>query len=308
MNMTKIFRTLFIVVLACLTGVTAGHAAGGKAKKLEHQHWHFAGPFGTYDQESLQRGFQVYETVCSSCHGLELLSFRNLGQKGGPFYLASCPAGIPEGIDCSNPNDNPVVKAIAENYKFQITDGPDDYGDMFQRAALPSDSFPGPFANDAIARLANNNALPPDLSLIAKARHGGADYIYSLLTGYVDPPSTVEVSPGQYYNPYFPGDMSQALKPEYIDEEGHAREGVEVPLGGVLAMAPPLQDGIIEYADGSPQTVEQYSKDVSEFLMWAAEPKMEARKSLGVMSLIYLVILAALLYWSNRKIWSNVKK
>ena len=102
--------------------------------------------------------------------------------------------------------------------------------------------------------------------------------------------------------------MSQALKPEYIDEEGHPREGVEVPLGGVLAMAPPLTDGIIEYGDGSPQTVEQYAKDVSEFLMWAAEPKMEARKSLGVMSIIYLVILAALLYWSNRQIWSNVKK
>lgn len=308
MNMTTIIRTLIITVLACLTGVTAGHAAGGKAKKLEHQHWHFSGPFGAYDKDALQRGFQVYETVCSSCHGLELLSFRNLGQKGGPFYLASCPAGVPEGIDCSNPNDNPVVKAIAENYKFQITDGPDDYGDMFQRAAVPSDHFPSPFANDAIARLANNNALPPDLSLMAKARHGGPDYIYSLLVGYSDTPSTVDVAPGQYYNPYFHGDMSQALKPEYLDEEGHAREGVEVPLGGVLAMAPPLQDDMIEYGDGSPQTVEQYAKDVSEFLMWAAEPKMEARKSLGVMSLIYLVILAALLYWSNRKIWSNVKK
>lgn len=308
MTMIKTFRIVAISVLAGLAGVSAGYAASGKAKKLEHQHWHFSGPFGKYDQDALQRGFQVYETVCSSCHGLELLSFRNLGQKGGPFYLASCPAGIPDNIDCSNPNDNPVVKAIAENYKFQITDGPDDYGDMFQRAALPSDGFPGPFANDAIARLANNNALPPDLSLITKARHGGPDYVYSLLIGYEDPPSTVEVAPGQYYNPYFPGDMSQALKPEYIDEEGHPREGVEVPLGGVLAMAPPLMDGVIEYADGSPQTVEQYAKDVSEFLMWAAEPKMEARKSLGVMSLIYLVILAALLYWSNRKIWSNVKK
>ncbi len=179
---------------------------------------------------------------------------------------------------------------------------------MFQRPALPSDAFPNPFANDAIARLANNNALPPDLSLMAKARHGGPDYIYSLLVGYRDIPSTVDVAPGQYYNVFFHGDMSQALKPEYIDEEGHAREGIEVPLGGVLAMAPPLQDGMIEYADGSPQTVEQYAKDVSEFLMWAAEPKMEARKSLGIMTLVYLVILAFLLYWSNRKNWSNLKK
>ena len=304
----KAFRIIAIGALAGLAGISSGYAAGGKAKKLEHQHWHFSGPFGKYDQNALQRGFQVYETVCSSCHGLELLSFRNLGQKGGPFYLENCPAGIPESIDCSNPNDNPVVKAIAENYKFQITDGPDDTGDMFNRPAVPSDHFQNPFANETIARLANNNALPPDLSLMAKARHGGPDYIYSLLVGYEDAPSTVEVAPGQYYNPYFDGDMSQALKPEYMDEEGHPREGVEVPLGGVLAMAPPLTDGIIEYGDESPQTVEQYAKDVSEFLMWAAEPKMEARKSLGVMSLIYLIILAALLYWSNRKIWSNVKK
>ncbi len=303
-----ILRTLLISAIACLAALGTANAAGGEAEKLEHQHWHFAGPLGTFDQNALQRGYQVYETVCSSCHGLELLSFRNLGQKGGPFYLASCPAGIGESVDCSNPNDNPVVKAIAANYKFQITDGPDDTGDMFQRPALPSDNFPNPFANDTIARLANNNALPPDLSLMAKARHGGPDYIYSLLVGYRDTPSTVEIAPGQYYNPYFHGDMSQALKPEYLDEEGHPREGIEVPLGGVLAMAPPLQDGIIEYADGSPQTVEQYAKDVSEFLMWAAEPKMEARKSLGIMTLIYLVILAFLLYWSNRKIWSNLKK
>lgn len=303
-----ILRTLLISTIVGLAAISSANAAGGKAEKLEHQHWHFAGPFGTFDKDALQRGFQVYETVCSSCHGLEMLSFRNLGQKGGPFYLASCPAGVAEGVDCSNPNDNPVVKAIAANYKFQITDGPDDTGDMFQRPAVPSDPFPNPFANDAIARLANNNALPPDLSLMAKARHGGPDYIYSLLVGYRDTPSTVDVAPGQYYNPYFHGDMSQALKPEYIDEEGHAREGIEVPLGGVLAMAPPLQDGMIEYADGSPQTIEQYSKDVSEFLMWAAEPKMEARKSLGIMTLVYLVILAFLLYWSNRKNWSNLKK
>ncbi|MHA7872915.1 MAG: cytochrome c1, partial [Hyphococcus sp.] len=300
--MKNMLRTMMIATLAIGAGVTTADAASGNAKKLEHQHWHFSGPFGKYDPDALQRGFQVYETICSNCHGVELLSFRNLGQKGGPFYLQDCPEGVPESVDCSNPNDNPVVRAIAENYKFQVTDGPDEFGEMFQRAALPSDPIPGPFANDEIARLANNNALPPDLSLIAKARHGGPDYIYSLLTGYVDPPSTVTVAPGQYYNVYFPGDMSQALKPEYIDEEGHAREGVDVPLGGVLAMAPPLYDDVVEYTDGTPQTVEQYAKDVSEFLMWAAEPKMEQRKSLGVMSLIYLVILAALLYWSNRKV------
>ncbi|WP_425408623.1 cytochrome c1 [Hyphococcus sp.] len=300
----SIARTLTIALGASLAVTTAAHAAGGEYKHPEHQHWHFSGPFGTFDQDALQRGFQVYETVCSSCHGLELLSFRNLGQKGGPFFLESCPDGIPESIDCSNPNDNPVVKSIAQNYKFKVVDGPDDTGEMFERDPLPSDHFPGPFANDQLARMANNNALPPDLSLITKARHGGADYIYSLLVGYEDAPSTVDVAPGQYYNPYYHGDMAQAMKPEYM-EDGHVVEGVEVPLGGVLAMAPPLADGMVSYGDDSPQTVEQYAKDVTEFLMWAAEPKMESRKALGVMSLIYLLILAGILYWSYRKVWED---
>ncbi len=298
-------RLIACSLFTALAAVSAADAASGEAKAVKHNHWHFAGPFGTFDQNALQRGFQVYETVCSSCHGLELISFRNLGDKGGPFYLPSCPAGIPDSVDCANPNENPVVKAIAANYKFQITDGPDDGGEMFQRPAVPSDRVPGPYANDQIARLANNNALPPDLSLITKARHHGPDYVYSLLSGYEDAPSTVEIAVGQYYNPYFHGDMSQNLKPEYVDEQGHPEDGVEVPLGGVLAMAPPLADGIVEYTDGSPQTVEQYAADVTEFLMWAAEPKMEARKSLGVVALIYLVILAGILYWSYRKIWAD---
>lgn len=304
MNLKDIVGTLVLALGAGLVAHTAAQAAGG-AKHPHEEDWHFAGPFGTYDKNALQRGYQVYEQVCSNCHSLRLVSFRNLGQKGGPFHLESCPEGIPEGIDCSNPNDNPIVKALAANYKFQVTDGPDDTGEMFERPALPSDRIPGPYANEQMARLANNNALPPDLSLITKARHAGPDYIYSLLTGYEDPPSTVEIAPGQYYNPYFPGDMSQNLKPEYKGHEGHALEGVEVPPGGVLAMAPPLADGMIEYGDNSPQTVEQYAHDVVEFLMWAAEPKMESRKALGVMSIIYLIILAGVLYWSYRKIWSD---
>lgn len=307
MKAMNIARILTVALAAALAGFTAAHAAAGKAEHPHKQKWHFSGIFGTYDANALQRGYQVYEAVCSNCHGLELVAFRNLGQKGGPFHLDRCPDGFPDTIDCSNPNDNPVVKALAAKYKFQVTDGPDDSGEMFQRAPLPSDRFPGPYANEQLARMANNNALPPDLSLITKARHGGADYIYSLLVGYEEPPSTVEIGPGQYYNPYFPGDMSQTLKPEFIDEEGHPVDGVKVPLGGVLAMAPPLADGMIEYGDDSPQTVEQYAKDVTEFLMWAAEPKMEARKSLGVMTIIYLLILAGVLYWSYRKVWSNVE-
>lgn len=305
MTMLKTTARIFAIAFAAaLAAATGAHAASGKAKHPHKHDWHFSGPFGKFDQNALQRGFQVYEAVCSNCHGLELVAFRNLGQKGGPFYLESCPAGIPDSIDCSNPNDNPIVKAIAANYKFQVTDGPDDTGEMFQRPALPSDAIPGPYANDQQARMANNNALPPDLSLITKARHAGPDYIYSLLTGYEDPPSTVEIAPGQYYNPYFPGDMTQNMRPEYL-HDGHPVDGVETPLGGVLAMAPPLADGMIEYGDDSPQTVEQYSKDVVEFLMWAAEPKMEARKALGVMSIIYLIILAGILYWSYRKIWAD---
>ncbi len=296
-------RTLMIALLALSAGPTAALAAGG-AKHPKEQHWHFSGPFGTYDQNALQRGYQVYETVCSNCHGLELVAFRNLGQKGGPFYLDSCPAGVSDTVDCSNPNDNPIVKALAAKYKYQVTDGPDDTGEMFQREALPSDHVPGPYANEQLARMANNNALPPDLSLITKARAHGPDYVYNLLVGYQDAPPTVDIGPGQYYNPYFEGDMTVVMKPEYL-HDGHAIEGVTVPPGGTLAMAPPLSDGIIEYGDDSPQTVEQYAKDVTEFLMWAAEPKMEARKSLGVMTIIYLIILGGILYWSYRRIWAD---
>jgi len=281
-------------------------AAGGNAERPKQVDWQFDGPFGTFDKEALQRGYQVYAATCASCHSMDLLAFRNLGQKGGPFHLEECPAGFPENLDCANANDNPIVKAFAAQY--QIEDGPDDTGDMFMRAALPSDRFKAPYANEQQARLANNGALPPDLSLITKARHGGASYIYSLLTGYEEAPDAVTIAPGQYYNPYFPGDMAPNMKDGLLDEEGHAVEGVEIPKGGVLAMAPPLLDGMIDYADpDTPETVEQYARDVSEFLHWAAEPKMEARKSLGVMSMIYLVILCGLLYWSYREIWSKLK-
>ncbi|MEO0851164.1 MAG: cytochrome c1, partial [Pseudomonadota bacterium] len=233
-------------------------------------------------------------------------SFRNLGQKGGPFYMEQCPPGAPESLDCSNPNDNPVVQKIAEDYKFQVTDGPDEYGDMFERAPSSSDKIPGPYPNKQLARVSNNGALPPDMSLLAKARHHGPDYIYSLLQGYKEVPDTVEVAPGQYYNEYYPGDMSLLVKEEYRDEEGHILKDVKVPYGGVFAMAQPIYDEQVDYADESvPETIAQYASDVSEFLMWAAEPKLEARKQLGMMSVIYLLILSGLLYWSYREIWSK---
>ncbi|MCB2113036.1 MAG: cytochrome c1 [Parvularculaceae bacterium] len=280
-------------------------AAGGEVREYKHNHWHFDGPFGAYDKEAVQRGFQVYKTVCASCHAVEQLAFRSLGEKGGPFYLDKCPAGVAETTNCSNPSENPVVKAIAAEY--EITDGPDDSGDMFKRPGLPSDKIPGPYANAQQARAANGGALPPNLALVIKARHHGPNYVYSLLTGYEDAPISVQLAPAQYYNPYFAGDMSQLLKEEYRDAEGHPLEGVEIPQGGVLAMKAPLADGIVDYADEHvPETVDQYAKDVVEFLTWASEPKMEQRKSLGVVTIGYLLILTLILFFSYRAIWAKV--
>ncbi|NWG92575.1 MAG: cytochrome c1 [Parvularculaceae bacterium] len=305
MTVKASFRMLASAGAALFCALGAAEAAGGKTLEYKHNHWHFKGPFGTYDKEAMQRGFQVYRTVCASCHSVDQLAFRNLGEKGGPFHLDECPAGVPESTDCSKPSENPVVKAIAAEY--EVTDGPDDTGDMFKRPGLPSDKIPGPYANEQQARAANGGAFPPNLALIMKARHHGPDYVYSLLTGYETPPDTVALGPTQHYNPYFAGDMSQLLKPEYLNEEGHPVEGVEIPPGGVLAMKAPLSDGIVDYADESvPETVDQYAKDVVEFLTWASEPKMEARKSLGVVSMGYLLVLTLILFFSYRTIWSRV--
>ncbi|MDZ7628773.1 MAG: cytochrome c1 [Parvularculaceae bacterium] len=302
-------RSFTIMVAAAAAGFAlaplGASAAGGEVLEYKHNDWQFKGPFGTYDAEAMQRGFQVYKSVCAGCHALDQLSFRNLGDKGGPFYLEACPAGVPETTNCRNPAENPVVKTIAAEYTVQ--DGPDDLGEMFDRPALPSDKFPKPFANEQQARAANGGAYPPNLALIVKARHHGSDYIYSLLTGYVEPPDTVTLGPGQNYNPYYAGDMSQLLKPEYLDAEGHPLEGVEIPPGGVFGMIAPLSDGIIDYADPAiPETVDQYAKDVVEFLTWASEPKMEERKSLGVITIGYLLILTIVLFFSYRAIWSKV--
>ncbi|MBI1366525.1 MAG: cytochrome c1 [Alphaproteobacteria bacterium] len=297
---------LTVAAVAC--AVSAGAWAKDNHLPYKKQHWEFEGVFGKYDKDALQRGFQVYETVCSNCHGVDHLYFRNLGQKGGPFYLPVCPEGVPESVKCSNPNQNPIVKAIAKNYKFKVTDGPDDTGDMFQRTPLPSDHIPGPYANEAQAKAANNGAYPPDLSLIIKAREDGPDYVYSLLTGFEPQPEIVNLTASQHYNPYFRGDMSQFLKDKYKTAEGKPLPSVEIPPGGVLAMPPPLTDGIVEYADpDTPQTVDQYAHDVVEFLSWASEPTMEERKELGFMTIAYLLILAAALYWSYRVVWSNVE-
>lgn len=245
--------------------------------------WSFSGPLGKFDQAQLQRGYKVYREVCSACHAMSLVSFRNLGQKGGPFYDPKYP----------NPNDNPYVKSLAKD--IQVSDIDSDTGDAIKRPATSADRFPSPFPNEAAARASNGGALPPDLSVIAKAREGGPDYIYSILTGFVQAPAGLAVTPGKYYNPYFPGDLSS-----FWTGKG------EVPKGGFIGMPPPLTANKVTFDDGTKSTVENEARDVAAFLMWAAEPKMEERKQFGLGAMIYLLIFTGLLYASYRRIWRNV--
>jgi ubiquinol-cytochrome c reductase cytochrome c1 subunit len=248
-----------------LAGAAAGLAIGlGLGAPLQaaegalapvDRDWSFEGPFGTFDRAAAQRGLQVYREVCSACHSLDYVAFRNL-------------AALGYGED--------QVEAIAAQY--EITDGPDDQGEMFQRPGRPTDHFPAPFANDAAARLANGGALPPDLSLITKARASGSDYVDSLLRGYQEPPADVTGPPGTYYNLYFPGHW--------------------------LAMPPPLAEGGVTYADGTEATVDQMAADVATFLTWAGEPTLEARKQSGLKVMLFLIVLTALLFATKRKVWA----
>lgn len=266
-----------------LIAAPAAQAAAGHAV-MKHVSWSFDGPFGKYDTAQLQRGYKVYREVCSACHSMELVSFRNLGEKGGPFYDPEYP----------NPNDNPYVKALAKD--IQVPDIDSETGDVIQRPAVPADRFPKPFPNAAAAAAGNGGAIPPDLSVIAKGRTGGPNYIYSLLTGYKAPPAGLKVLPGQNYNVSMPGDVSGS----WTGDHKH------VPPGGFLAMPPQLADGKVTFDDGTPSTIDQQARDVSAFLMWAAEPKMMERKSFGLAAMIYLAIFTALLYFSYRRIWRHV--
>lgn len=267
--------------LALLAGPALAVTTHAEPKEM---HWSFEGPFGKFDQAQLQRGYKVYREVCSACHSMNLMSFRNLGQKGGPFY-------DPEH---KNPNENPYVKSIAKDY--QINDIDSETGDVVKRPGTPADRFPNPFANEPAARASNGGALPPDLSDMAKAREGGPGYIYSILTGYTAPPKGMGVPGGKYYNPYMPGDMGGFW----------SGDPASVPEGGFIAMPPPLADGKVTFDDGTKSTLDQQAKDVAAFLAWAGEPKMEERKSFGLAAMIYLTIFSGLLYVSYRRIWRNV--
>jgi cytochrome c1 len=225
------------------------------------QSWSFDGIFGTFDRGALQRGFKIYTESCSSCHAMKFLAYRNLGEPGGPEF------GEAE------------VKAIAAEATVQ--DGPNEDGDMFERPGLPSDRFVSPFPNDNAARAANNGALPPDLSVIAKARANGPDYLFALLTGYGEPPAGFELREGMNYNAAFPDHQ--------------------------IAMPQPLSDEAVEYTDGTPNDLRQLARDVTTFLVWAAEPKLEARKRAGFQVMIYLVLLAGLLYFTTKKLWTGVE-
>lgn len=277
--------------------VSAGPAvaAGGEGvAQIERQPWSFAGVRGKFDKEQLQRGFQVYQEVCASCHGLKRVYFRNLAEPGGPEFNVE------------------AVKALAASWPNQIFDGPNEAGDIatrkgviIKRPARLSDPILGPYDNDNQARAAQNGALPPDLSIITKARgvefhggfighignmlrdvangyqEGGADYLYALLTGYTNKPADFKLADGMNYNAAFPGNQ--------------------------IAMIPPLSPGRVKYQSKDvPQTVEQYSKDVTAFLAWAADPRMEERKGMGWVVMLYLLVTAVLLYFAKRRLWSSV--
>ena len=246
-------------------------------------HWSFEGPFGKFDKAQVQRGYKVYREVCSACHSMNLMYYRNLAQKGGPFYDPKY----------ANPNDNAVVKSLAHD--IQIKDIDPDTGDAIQRPGMPADKFANPFPNEPAARASNGGALPPDLSVMAKAREGGPAYVYSILTGFRAPPAGMTVPPGKYYNPWMPGDMASFMA-----------KGAKVPEGGFISMPPPLAAGKVTFDDGTPSTVENQARDVSAFLAWAAEPKAEERKSFGLGAMIYLLIFSLLLWFSYKRIWRNV--
>jgi cytochrome c1 len=270
---------LIACILALLSVVGVRPAGAQEAEAPPLQRWSFSGPFGLYDTAQLQRGFKIYREVCSTCHGLKLVAFRNLSDPGGPGFSEAQAATIASG--------------------FQVTDGPNDKGEMFQRPGKISDYFPPPFANDQAARAALGGKLPPDMSVLAKARgyergfpwfifeaftdyqEGGPDYIHALLNGYTDPPAGFSLPPGGQYNKYFPG--------------------------YAIGMPKPLSDGQVEYTDGTPTTVDQYSRDVAAFLMWAAEPKLDARKRLGFQVFVFLIVLTVLLYLTKNKVWYEVK-
>ena len=255
----KFIINLFVFFSLLLSfSFTQLHAAG-EMKEPMHPDWSFEGPLGKFERASLQRGYQVYTEVCSGCHSMNLLSYRNLIEEGGPEFSES------------------QAKAMAA--AFEVKAAPNADGEVEMRPAILSDKFVSPYENEQQGRAANGGAYPPDLSVMVKARHGGADYLYSLLLGYVDAPSDIKLDDGVYYNEYAKGQK--------------------------IAMPQVLYEDAVVYTDGTTATPEQMARDVTMFLTWAAEPKLEARKRIGFKVISYLLILSVLLYFTNRQIWKD---
>ena len=256
--MKNFFKIFSLIIL--FTGFFSNSYSAEKVEYLKTD-WSFKGLFGKFDRGALQRGYQVYTEVCSSCHSMKYVSYRNLAEKGGPEFTEA------------------QAKAIAAS--FEVSDGPNADGEMFTRPGKLSDKFVMPYENVKAAQAANGGAYPPDMSVLVKARGGGANYIYSLLQGYEDPPLGITLDEGVHYNKYM--------------------------YGNKIKMANPLSDGLIEYSDGTNASVEQMSKDVTTFLMWTAEPHLEARHQMGFKAIVYLIILTILVYFSMKRIWSRVE-
>ena len=255
----KKITSIFILILSLL--FFQNHSISAETPKLLKTDWTFKGLFGKYDRASLQRGYQVYTEVCAACHSMQYLSYRNLAEPGGPEFTED------------------EAKFIAAS--FEVLDGPNNDGEMFTRPAKLSDKFVMPYDNVEAAKAANGGAYPPDMSVLAKARKGGADYIYSLLLGYDDPPADIKLDDGVYYNKFMYGNK------------------IKMPI--------PLSDGLVEYSDGTEATEEQMAKDITTFLMWSAEPHLETRHKTGFRVIVYLIILSILVYLAMKKIWSRVE-
>ena len=256
-NILKSIFVIFTLSSLCAFNVFSSE----ETNKLLSNDWSFKGFTGKFDRASLQRGYQVYTEVCASCHSMKLLSYRNLAEEGGPEFSED------------------QVKAIASN--FEVTDGPNNDGEMFTRPAKLSDKFVKPYQNIEEAKASNGGAYPPDMSVLVKARSGGANYIYSVLLGYDDPPSDITIDDGVYYNTYMTGNK--------------------------IMMPNPLFEGLVEYNDGTKATEEQMAKDVATFLAWAAEPHLEERHKIGFKAIIYLIILSILAYFSMKRLWSRIE-
>ena len=241
--------------------VSANNSIAAEDLDLLKNKWSFDGLFGTFDRASLRRGYQVYNEVCSSCHSMQFLSYRNLSENGGPEFSLE------------------DTKNIAAS--FEVIDGPNNDGEMFTRPGRLSDKFIKPYPNVQAAKAANGGAYPPDMSVLVKARQGGANYIYSILLGYDDPPEDFKLEDGVYYNKYMPG--------------------YNIKMPNILS------DGLLDYADGTEATMQQMAKDVATFLTWASEPSLEARHKIGFKVILYLIILAGLVYLSMKKLWSRIE-